>query len=230
MLLTHSHVKNAIVQSGNSPYLIGRIIDGSIDLSIGLYIQNVSSSKVGWSGVLLQEKANGKRYFLKYKDGTSSKDYGHRSPTTENLECFTRYRCFWSRICSGNQVEVTATEGSQDCAPHTTAGGLCPGTMWSPNGSEPTSVTCIETPDDPTPPTPPTDPTNPPTPPPGGTNPDPFVNVELPSAAPAAEADVLNIPCSASYNFIRQGNWQSAVIVDYKFGLYNRAGNGQYYL
>lgn len=101
--------------------------------------------------------------------------------------------------------------------------------MWSPNGSEPTSVTCIETPDDPTPPTPPTDPTNPPTPPPGGTNPDPFVNVELPSAAPAAEADVLNIPCSASYNFIRQGNWQSAVIVDYKFGLYNRAGNGQYY-
>lgn len=54
----------------------------------------------------------------------------------------------------------------------------------------------------------------------------------LPATLPApinVEGSLKAIPCPASYNFVKQGNWQSAVITGYYAVLKNDAGNGLMY-
>lgn len=37
-----------------------------------------------------------------------------------------------------------------------------------------------------------------------------------------------SIPCKSSFNFVKQGDWQSAVITDYRFTFYDRTNNKSY--
>ncbi|MRG44643.1 hypothetical protein GFS24_05935 [Chitinophaga sp. SYP-B3965] len=68
-------------------------------------------------------------------------------------------------------------------------------------------------------------PGNPPSNPQDPQDPCPPIEEPLPDPVPVAEEDMLELPCPSSFNLVRQASWQSCVTTNYRFGLFNRAGN-----
>ncbi|WP_212005289.1 hypothetical protein [Chitinophaga sp. HK235] len=181
-----------------------------------------------FTGKLLLDDFSNRGYSINYYQGRAVR----KSVVSQNARIVCDQECTWTMECDRG-IWVTVTNGrmgdncpspdyggaeAYDCNP----GGGGMGGNWM---LQSTSLNCYDIPD----PIDPSLPTDPSTGGGGGGDNIDYLPTTLPAPIPVADANLLAIPCPDSYNFVKQGNWQSAVITGYYSQFLNRAGNGQLY-
>lgn len=235
--LNNSHREVYDLRYKEKQYIIARVSQQEITLFAATYLSDADNGNdlSKFTGKLILENEHGEKSYALYNRGEASAPQTAGTGRTAVIVCVDQYACSWSRVCNDGSVEITASDwsaGEGSCGYPGDSFGHCPGKPWTQNGQTIVGRIC-EGSEPPPPPPPPGGPTGPPIPPPPPPviPPDPFAGAPLPTPVPVDPTyGPLKLPCQSSFNFVRAGNVQRAVVTDYTFSLFDMASRQMFEL